>query len=724
MSNGKKIAVLGGGLGGMSCAWELAHAPEDYDITVYQLGWRLGGKGASGRNLAKGKGKRIEEHGIHVFSGLYDNAFRMMRGAYDELERAPDAPLGTWLDAFKPHNVMVVEEEWKGEWLPWIVETPVNEELPGEDGASLFLDPSDYVYEALYMFRGFLRQGRAGAKGEERDKTGEPILPIRGVIGKTIGRWFNRDAAELFLFFARLFAKIVLRIPLLQAIFLWVLKLVIQHIWAGVKDRLDETEVRRFWLALNFLYGNTVGSIKCNIFEHGVDHLDQYDYLEWLGKYILDDTVDGHPVTLSSPIAMFIYDAEFAYVGGDDQKPNIGAGSALRTILRMGLTWKGSLLWEMQAGMGDTIFGPLYEVLKKRGVKFEFFHQLTDVRVENDEVIELDIKSQVELITDDGQYHPLVDVNGLPCWPSEPLWDQLKDGAALKAQGVDFESYFAPGGTTKTLKKGDQFDEVVLALSIGGLPYCAGSLIEASDELKDMVDNVQTVRTQSAQFWCKPTTYELGWETMGGPIFSCFGKSLMNSWADFSHLISRESWPPEKGNYPTSIQYWCGPMLDDPFYQTPAGPMQKPEYLDEARGAKLAEETALALFTDGIGWVWPRSVRANGEFDMSLLINEPNQSNADPFGQQFFRGNVTPTERFVLTLAGTLQYRRYPDQTGFENLVFAGDWTRNDFNIGNVEASVMSGMLAANAISGLPNKKDIVGFGFLSGNLDTQGKSL
>ena len=116
MSNGKKIAVLGGGLGGMSCAWELAHAPEDYDITVYQLGWRLGGKGASGRNLAEGKGKRIEEHGIHVFSGLYDNAFRMMRGAYDELERAPDAPLGTWPDAELTEEPLKASDVW-GKWV-------------------------------------------------------------------------------------------------------------------------------------------------------------------------------------------------------------------------------------------------------------------------------------------------------------------------------------------------------------------------------------------------------------------------------------------------------------------------------------------------------------------------------------------------------------------------------------------------------------------------------
>ena len=49
----KKIAILGGGMGAMATAWTLTNEPgarERYEITVYQMGFRLGGKGASGRN--------------------------------------------------------------------------------------------------------------------------------------------------------------------------------------------------------------------------------------------------------------------------------------------------------------------------------------------------------------------------------------------------------------------------------------------------------------------------------------------------------------------------------------------------------------------------------------------------------------------------------------------------------------------------------------------------
>src|SRR6201992_597945 len=70
-----KVAVLGGGAASLTAAFELT-APElaeKYDVTVYQMGWRLGGKGASGRNAAVHD--RIEEHGLHLWLGFLDTAF-------------------------------------------------------------------------------------------------------------------------------------------------------------------------------------------------------------------------------------------------------------------------------------------------------------------------------------------------------------------------------------------------------------------------------------------------------------------------------------------------------------------------------------------------------------------------------------------------------------------------------------------------------------------------
>ena len=64
----QKIAILGGGCGAMAAAfWITAREgwQTDYEVTVYQVGWRLGGKGASGRGIDN----RIEEHGLHLWGG-------------------------------------------------------------------------------------------------------------------------------------------------------------------------------------------------------------------------------------------------------------------------------------------------------------------------------------------------------------------------------------------------------------------------------------------------------------------------------------------------------------------------------------------------------------------------------------------------------------------------------------------------------------------------------
>src|ERR1700743_2725648 len=76
VSGKQKIAVLGGGMAALTAVFELTSLPghdELYEITVYQMGFRLGGKGASGRNRAASD--RIEEHGLHILMGFYHNAF-------------------------------------------------------------------------------------------------------------------------------------------------------------------------------------------------------------------------------------------------------------------------------------------------------------------------------------------------------------------------------------------------------------------------------------------------------------------------------------------------------------------------------------------------------------------------------------------------------------------------------------------------------------------------
>ena len=53
---------------------------------------------------------------------------------------------------------------------------------------------------------------------------------------------------------------------------------------------------------------------------------------------------------------------------------------------------------------------------------------------------------------------------------------------------------------------------------------------------------------------------------------------------------------------------------------------------------------------------------------------------------------------YFMSLPGTTSARLAPRESGFDNLTFAGDWTRTRINGGSVEAAVESGQEAARAI--------------------------
>src|SRR3954467_4857325 len=142
-----KVAVLGGGIASLTAAFALTDTKElrdRYEITVYQEGWLLGGKGASVRDRdARG---RIEEHGLHVWLGYYENAFTLLRRCYEELGRPPGAALPTLRDAFLKHSAIVVEEQTARGWDHWSVSFPQSDEWPG-DGRPL-PSPSESIRSA------------------------------------------------------------------------------------------------------------------------------------------------------------------------------------------------------------------------------------------------------------------------------------------------------------------------------------------------------------------------------------------------------------------------------------------------------------------------------------------------------------------------------------------------------------------------------------------------
>jgi hypothetical protein len=90
------------------------------------------------------------------------------------------------------------------------------------------------------------------------------------------------------------------------------------------------------------------------------------------------------------------------------------------------------------------------------------------------------------------------------------------------------------------------------------------------------------------------------------------------------------------------------------------------------------------------------------DFQWNLLHVVRPATGQDRFDQQFWRANISPGERYVLSLPNTLQYRLEPGNSGYSNLFLAGDWTKAlEVNVGAVEVAAMSGLAAASALSGV-----------------------
>src|SRR3954471_19124314 len=147
----KEVVILGGGIASLSAALELtdpkrAHRPR---VTVYQMGWRLGGKGASGRNPEKSQ--RIEEHGLHIWFGFYENAFHLMQRCYEENEKLGPTPFPTWHDAFKEQSFLVWEDLVNGQWVHNPITFPTNKFTPG--AGERVLSAWQYVLELLKVIQ-------------------------------------------------------------------------------------------------------------------------------------------------------------------------------------------------------------------------------------------------------------------------------------------------------------------------------------------------------------------------------------------------------------------------------------------------------------------------------------------------------------------------------------------------------------------------------------------
>ena len=117
--------------------------------------------------------------------------------------------------------------------------------------------------------------------------------------------------------------------------------------------------------------------------------------------------------------------------------------------------------------------------------------------------------------------------------------------------------------------------------------------------------------------------------------------------------------------------------------------------------ARQVKEAAIAQLQGSMAPLWPAIATPHG-FDWNALFDPAGGSGVHRFDSQYWRANVDPSERYVVSLAGTSRFRLPTDGSGYTNLYLAGDWIRTGLNAGCVEAATMAGMQAARAIGGHP----------------------
>jgi uncharacterized protein with NAD-binding domain and iron-sulfur cluster len=746
----EKIVILGGGAGAMAAAFALTDQPDwqdRYEITIYQLGWRLGGKGASGRNLAMSA--RIEEHGLHVWLGFYENAFRLIRRCYAELNRPPGSPLATWDKAFIPQNYITYGELIDGKWDWWPVTYPFNDDVPGDGGIGP--DPWDLFLLMVNWLRQMLseappawrrsrrhREATIGAAGGESGAS-----PITRAAWKILVREIAGDLRAIGLSAFGVWSRAA--ISLTRAIE-WGntplrdddLRHLAEHlanlqtkVWNRLRPRIEADPIaRHLWIEIDLMLTVAVGMLHDGVLTRGFDVIDHLDLAEWLKRHGADPLI-----AIKSSWVRAVYEFVFAFSrtsavaaidsanlseNGSSTDPTdqperrLAAGVGLRGLLRLALTYKGAIAWKMAAGMGDVVFAPLYLVLRERGVKFQFFHRVEQLHLSSDHtsIERISLTRQATVKGDD--YDPLVTIKGLPCWPSQPRYEQLEEGTRIEARDLDLEDYWAerpPWEVDVTLKKGRDFDHVVFGIALGAVPTICKELLHWSPAWRGMVQEVQTIPTQSCQLWLKPDARQLGWRQPSwrtAPLAASFAEPL-SSWADMTHLVKREDWP--AGAEPGLIVYFCGPLAasetDDKLPQYFTGSSYPSDQIQRVR---VASE---ALLEDYVEHLWPAATspwtdsegrKKPAALKWDYLVGEAGQTGRSNLEAQYYRANVDPSSLYVLSVPGSTKYRLKSDRSGFANLFLAGDWTYNGINGGCIEAAVMSGLRAARGISGYPSE--------------------
>jgi uncharacterized protein with NAD-binding domain and iron-sulfur cluster len=687
----QKIVIIGGGPAGLAAAFELTKpglCPGDC-VTVYQIGWRLGGKCASGRD---DRG-RIVEHGLHLWFGYYENAFRLLREVYEEL---PDEPrrFRRWSDAFQPQkSTQIGDQRQPGWFIPFF--WPSREGSPGDGRRPQFWDSLVGVLKILSQVHDAFAEKARREHGTvsihpEQVQAFDSLFLTRGALENVSPRDAIRCAHQW---------STKIRPGRSDPIHLIGLKALLRDAAVALsgKSGRDEPpmtgEDKLLSEVTDIAVAFVSGIIDDVVFRRmEVVELDESDFCDWL----IANGADGSTVN-KSPLVSALYDLMFQYCEGQTGRPSYGAGTAAQVVLRMLGTYKGDAVWKANAALGEVFIAPLYEVLKARGVRFAFFHKLEKIELTKDRaaVARLHFSRQVD-IPQEG-FEPTFAYMGLTCWPETPPPDLMKCGDV--SPDDNFESRWCKTSVKPdvVLNQGSDFSDVILAIPLGAFKRLGGDpgpcdeLVRASPRFRAMTENLGLVPSLSVQVWSGKSPADLAGTEPTTAMVS--GPPALQIWADMSQVLEYE---PVTQNGPKSLYYFCN-VFGSHAYRDPkaAGP---------ARDAVRA--LAIDWFDKKARAFWPKATvlakDGHADFDWNTFEDPRDRKGADRLEAQVVKANVDPMACCSGSTACSTGWRLKTDASGFRHLYLAGAWIDTGFNTECIEAAVMSGKQASRAICGSP----------------------
>ena len=668
-----RVAVLGGGVGALVSAFELTElsASIDYDIHLYQMGWRLGGKCASSRNTSKRF--RNEEHGLHVLGGFYHNTFHVLERVYQAWTDmgAPDArPLKEAFFDLEGATLMEQDKPIFGPARPWRKVTVDFLKVDGEPGRSppeldistivtRFLEWARNASKGLFPLLNFETADSLGSQSTEDDYFDSAFVRLLTSYDQLNNQgWPPTDdfgflliADDLIRRYGAILAELTDGRPLPEEM---AAETATQMLGLGGGIKGKPIDILVVLLEALVIARGIVADL---VPLRGFDSINQEEAKAWMRRH------GAPPIVLNSVFVEFGYHYAFSYLEGEPSQPNIAAGAAVRTFARMLLTYQGSFFRHFNGGIGEVLIKPFYDVLRHRGVSFHFFNQVIALQpdAEGTRIDRIVLRQQAVLKDGRKTYDPFVERNKVYAWPHEPLFDQITKAPGQSELPRNFEdpAEIATGEVYTELKVQADFDLIILGIPPAALGEICKPLTAVSPKWEKMLAVANSVPTIAAQLWSEKSTSELGWSS--DAAISTGHVLPLSTWSDMSHHLEGEDPSDFK-----SLSLLCGPFS---------------EVLKPSAGLIVNK------------WL--------ADHMADILPNRPPKGPSRGGEELYVRINSLPSDLYTVSPAGSIEPRMRTDETGFANLLLTGDWVRNGSDLGWVEGAVMSARQCARAITGV-----------------------